>query len=146
MVFSTDTAFSTIRTDIQLFHHVARYCKGVYDYEVLNVLVQASDCPEAIKELSDFTESLHNSIETKEMVQGIVEQSVRLNKGVLIFKGIDSGSILFIYQISEAVKTYLLEYKFTEKDVTFLEGNKITSLIVDGVRILSLSQPNKVIN
>ena len=180
-VFSTDTAFSTIRTDIQLFHHVARYCKGIYDYEVLNVLVQASDCPEAIKELTDFTESLHNSIlteidlmsedgellhpddfmpgtykfiieyvggkctiETKEMVQGIVEQSVRLNKGVLIFKGVGTGSILFIYQISEAVKDYLLEYKFTKEDVGFLEGNKITSLIVDDVVIMSSSQLNKV--
>ena len=55
------------------------------------------------------------------------------------------GSILFIYQISEVVKNYLLQYKFTEQDVTFLEGNNITSLIVDGVRIMSSSQPNKVI-
>ena len=181
-VFSTDAAFTTIRTEIQLFHHVAQYCKGIYDYQVLDVLVQASECPEAIKELTDFTESLYNSIlteidlmsehgellhpddfmpgtykfiieyvggkckiETKEMVQGIVEQSVHLKKGVLIFKGVDVGSILFIYQISDAVKNYLLEYKFTEEDVKFLKGNNITSLTVDGVRIMSSSQPNKVI-
>ena len=181
-IFSTDAAFRAIRTEIQLFHHVAQYCKGIYDYQVLDVLVQASGCPEAIKELTDFTESLRNSvlteidlmsehgellhpddfmpgtykfiieyvggkckIETKEMVQGIVEQCVRLKKGVLIFKGVDVGSILFIYQISEAVKNYLLQYKFTEEDVTFLEGNNITSLIVDDVRIMSPSQPNKVI-
>ena len=181
-VFSTDVAFSAIRTEIQLFHHVSHYCKSIYDYRVLDVLVRASGCPEAIKELTDFTESLHNSvlteidlmsehgellhpddfmpgtykfiieyvggkckIETKEMVQGIVEQCVRLKKGVLIFKGVDVGSILFIYQISEAVKNYLLQYKFTEEDVTFLEGNNVTSLIVDGVRIMSPSQPNKVI-
>ena len=182
-IFSTDDVFNTVKTKMQLFQCVAQYCKGIYDYEVLNVLVQASDCPEAIKELTDFTESLHNSIlteidlmsedgellhpddfmpgtykfiieyvggkctiETKEMVQGIVEQTVRLNKGVLIFKGIDAGSILFIYQISEAAKHYLLEYKFTEEDVVFLEGNKIISLIVDGFAIMTLSQPNKVIN
>ena len=181
-IFSTDTAFSTIKTDIQLLHHVAQYCKGIYDYQVLDILVQASNCPEAIKELNDFTESLHNSIltkvelmsehgellhpddfmpgtykfiieyvggkctiETKEMVQGIVEQSVRLKRGTLIFKGFDAGSILFIYQISEAVKHYLLEYKFTKEDVAFLEGNKITSLIVDGVIIMSSLQPNEVI-
>ena len=182
-IFSTDDVFNTVKTEMRLFQCVAQYCKGIYDYEVLNVLVQASDCPEAIKELTDFTESLHNSIlteidlmsedgellhpddfmpgtykfiieyvggkctiKTKEMVQGIVEQSVRLNKGVLIFKGIDAGSILFIYQISEAAKHYLLEYKFTEEDVAFLEGNKIISLIVDGFAIMTLSQPNKVIN
>ena len=182
-IFCTDDVFDTVRTYMQLFQCVGQYCKGIYDYEVLNVLVQASDCPEAIKELTDFTESLHNSIlteidlmsehgellhpddfmpgtykfiieyvggkctiETKEMVQGIVEQSVRLNKGVLIFKGIDSGSILFIYQISEAVKDYLLEYKFIQEDIVFLDGNKIRSLIVDGVRIMSTSQPKKVID
>ena len=181
-VFSTDAAFSTIRTEIQLFHHVSQYCKSIYDYRVLDVMVQASEYLEAIKELTNFTESLQNSIlteidlmsehgellhpddfmpgtykfiieyvggkctiETKEMVQGIVEQSVRLRKGTLIFKGVDVGSVLFIYQISEAVKNYLLQYKFTEQDVTFLEGNNITSLIVDGVRIMSSSQPNKVI-
>ena len=181
-VFSTDDVFNTIRTEMQLFQCVAQYCKGIYDYEVLNVLVQASGCPEAIKELTDFTESLQNSIlteidlmsehgeilhpddfmpgtykfiieyvggkckiETKEMVQGIVEQSVRLQKGVLIFKGVVRGSILFVYQISEAVKNYLIQYKLTEEDVKFLEGNNITSLIVDGVRIMSLSQPNKVV-
>ena len=180
-VFSTDDAFSMIKTEMQLFQHVGHYCKGICDYRLLDVLVQASGCPEAIKELTDFTESLHNSvlteidlmsehgellhpddfmpgtykfiieyvggkckIETKEMVQGIVEQCVRLKKGVLIFKGVDVGSILFIYQISEAVKNYLLQYKFTEEDITFLEGNNITSLIVDDVRIMSSSQPNKV--
>ena len=182
-IFSTDAAFSMIRTEIQLFHHVSKYCKGIYDYRVLSILVQASECPEAIRELTNFTKLLQNSIlteidlmsehgellhpddvmpgtykfiieyvggkctiETKEMVQGIVEQSVHLRKGTLIFKGVDVGSILFIYQISEAVKNYLLQYKFTQQDVTFLEGNNITSLIVDGVRIMSLSQPNKVIS
>ena len=182
-VFSTDAVFGRIRTEIQLFHHVSQYCKSIYDYTLLDILVQASECPEAIKELTDFTETLQNSIlteidllsehgellhpddfmpgtykfiveyvggkckmGTKEMVQSIVEQSVRLRKGVLIFKGFDVGSILFIYQISEAVKTYLLQFKFTEQDVTFLEGNNITSLIADGVRIMSSSQPNKVIN
>ena len=180
-VFSTDSAFTKIKTEIELFHHVSQYCKGIYDYQVLDVLVQASDCPEAIKELTDFTESLHNSIlteidlmsehgellhpddfmpgtykfiieyvggkcklGTKEMVQSIVEQSVHLKKGAFIFKGFDAGSILFIYQISEAVKTYLLEYKFSKEDAAFLDGNKITNLIVNGLSIISFMQPNKV--
>ena len=180
-VFSTDSVFSTIRTEVQLFHHVAQYCKSIFDYQVLDMVVQATDCPEAIKELTDFTELLQNSIltdlelmsedgrllhpddlmpgtykfiieyvggkctmETKEMVQGIVEQSVRLRKGTLIFRGGIAGSILFIYQISEVVKNYLLQYKFTEQDVRFLEENNIICLIVDGVRIMSSLQQNKV--
>ena len=181
-IFSTDTAFTTIRTENQLFHHVSKYCKGIYDYRVLDVLVQASECPEAIGELTSFTKLLKDSvlteidlmsehgellhpddfmpgtykfiieyvggkctIETKEMVQGIVEETVRLRKGTLIFKGLDVGSILFIFQISETVKNYLLQYKFTEQHVRFLERNNITGLIVDSVKIMSSSQPNKVI-
>ena len=48
-----------------MFHHVSKYCKGIFDYRVLDVLVQASECPEAIKELIDFTELLQNSILTE---------------------------------------------------------------------------------
>ena len=180
-IFSTDTTFSTIRTENQLFRHVSQYCNSIYDYQLLDVLVEASGCPEAIKELNDFTELLQNSIlseldllsehgellhpddfmpgtyqfiieyvggkckvGTKDMVQGIVEQSVRLKKGTLVFKGFDVGSILFIFQISEVVKDYLLHYKFTEQDIRFLEGNNVISLAVDCVRIMSLSQPCKV--
>ena len=182
-VFSTDDVFSIIQTEIHLFQHVANYCRGIYDYRVLDVLVQASECPEAIQELTNFTELLQSSIlreidllsehgellhpddfmpgtykfiieyvggkctiETKEMVQGIVEQSVRLRKGTLIFKGVDVGSILFIYQISKTVRYYLLQYKFSEQDVTYLEGNNITSLLIDDVRIMSSSDLNKVIS
>ena len=64
-VFSTDSVFSTIRAEVQLFHHVAQYCKSIYNYHVLDVLVQASGCPEAIQELSDFTKLLKNSILTE---------------------------------------------------------------------------------
>ena len=181
-IFSTDDAFDTIRTEIHLFQHVAKYCKGIYDYQTLDVLVQASGCPEAIKELEDFTEKLQTSvlteidlmsdhgellhpddflpgtyqfmikyvggkckIGTKNMVQRIVEQSVRLKKGTLIFKGFDVGSILFIYQISEVVKNHLLQYTFTKQDITFLEDNNIMSLKVHNVTIMRISQPNKVI-
>ena len=73
---------------------------------------------------------------TKEMIQSIVEQSVRVRKGVLIFRGFDIGSFLLIYQISEVVKGYLLEYRFTEPDLRFLEENNITNLIADGTGIM----------
>ena len=175
-VFSTDNVFNTIKTEIQLFQCVAQYCKGIYDYEVLNVLVQASGCPGAIEVLRVFTELLQKSIlteidlisehgellhpddfmpgtykfiieyvggkctlETKEMVQSIVEQSVHLQKGTIKFKGVDMGSILFIYQISEAVKIYLQQYKFSRRDIIFLKENNIKSLTVDGVRIMTSS-------
>ena len=178
-IFSTDSVFNTINTEIKLFQSVALYCKGIYDYQVLVILVQASQCQEAIKELDDFTKMLQNSIlaeidlisdhgellhpddfmsgtykfiieyrggkctvGTKEMIQNIVEQSVNLKRGILIFRGFDIGSCLLIYQISEVVKKYLLDYRFTKQDLAFLEGNNITNLIVDGTEIMRL---NKVI-
>ena len=61
-IFSTDSVFDTIRTEIQLFQSVALYCKSIYDYQVLVILVKASQCQEAIKELNDFTKMLQNSI------------------------------------------------------------------------------------
>ena len=43
------------------------------------------------------------------------------------------------------MKDYLLQYKFTEQDIRFLEGNNIISLaVVDRVGIMSSSQPREV--
>ena len=81
------------------------------------------------------------TLETKEMIENIVLQSVHLKRGTLqLFKGVVAGSILFIYQISEAVKEYLVDYKFTEQDLAFLEGNKILSLKVYDINIMHPSQ------
>ena len=174
-IFSTDAVFNTIKTATQLLRHVGQYCKGIYDYQLLEVLVQASRCEEAIRELNNFTEMLQDyvlseielmsehgellhpddfmpgtykfiieymggrcTLGTKEMIQSIVEQSVRVRKGVLIFRGFDIGSFLLIYQISEVVKGYLLEYRFAEQDIMFLKENNITNLIVDDIGIMKL--------
>ena len=61
-IFSTDAVFHKIKTELQLFQYVAQYCKGIYDYQILTILVQASGCQEAIKELNNFTKMLQNSI------------------------------------------------------------------------------------
>ena len=65
------------------------------------------------------------------------KEMVHLKKGVLVFKGLDVGSILFVYQISGIVKDYLLQYSFTRQNCIFLLENKIASLTVDGVVIMS---------
>ena len=82
---------------------------------------------------------------TKDMIQDIVEQSVRLKKGVLIFKGFDIGSVLLVYQISEAVKNYLLQFRLTKQNLLFLEGNNITGLMVDGIEIMELNKVSRTI-
>ena len=60
-IFSTDEAFKKIHSIRDLFHHIAKYC-SIYDYDLLEAFVAATECPEATKLLNDFTEELHSSI------------------------------------------------------------------------------------
>ena len=155
---------------------VKNYCKGIYDYEVLSVLVKISQCSEnkeligsqqnsILKELDLMSELLHSpddtmpgtckfivgydgvkcTIETKEMVLGIIKQSMYLKHATLIFKNVEVASnIRFIFQVSRTIRSYLLRYNLSKQDVRFLEENKITSLIVDGVKIMGSLKLNKV--
>ena len=181
-IFSTDGVFSKITTRMQLFQHVGNYCRGIYDYKALDILVHSSGCQEAIDVLTRFTELLHSSIlmevdlmseygelmnpddlmlgsykfvikyvggkctlETKEFIENIMEQAVHLKKGMFVFKGFYPGSILFIYQISDVVKKYLLKYTFSVQNLKFLVGNNITRLTVDDTPIMDSLQLNEVI-
>ena len=60
-IFSTDEAFAKIKNTKQLFHWIVQYC-SMYDYELLLVLVESTECEEAIKLLDDFSKELHSSI------------------------------------------------------------------------------------
>ena len=60
-IFSTDKAFKKIHNTTELFHHIGKYC-SIYDYELLVAFVEATECPEAIKLLDNFTKELHSSI------------------------------------------------------------------------------------
>lgn len=59
-VFSTDNAFQEIQTVEKLLLHVGQYC-SIFDFDMLDVFVQATECQEAINVLKDFTELLQNS-------------------------------------------------------------------------------------
>lgn len=195
-VFSTEDEFKKIRkisTVVELFQFIAQYCRGIYDYEVLISVIEASQCLEdkeltkslqnsilkeltklqqnsILKELdlmSEFGTLLHPddfmpkitykfiveydgskcTIETKEMVLGIIKQWIDLKHGTLTFKNVEVGSIIrFVFQVSggKTVRRYLLQLKLSELDVRFLEENRIISLIIDGVRIMGSSLLNKV--
>ena len=179
-IFSTDDVFSKITTRMELFQHVSNYCRGIYDYKALDILVHSSGCKEAIEVLTKFTESLHDSTlmevdlmsgelvnpsdlmlgsykfvikyvgsectpKIKEQIENIMEQTVHLKKGMFVFIGVFPGSILFIYQISDVVKIYLLNYTFSVQNLKILVGNNITRLTVDGTTIMDSSHLNEVI-
>ena len=172
-VFSTDDAFKTITTVKELLHCIARYCT-IYDYAVLDVFVQATECQDAIDELNKFTNLLQNhvlkevdlltefeelqnpddfmqgtykfvveyvggtgTLKVQKMIQNIIQERVHLKRGTLVFKGFAAGSVLFIYQVSEAVKLHLLRYKFTEQDIVQFAALSIKKLTVDGIVIMT---------
>jgi len=60
-IFSTDEAFTKIRTITELFFHIGRYC-SIYDYELLMAFVDSTKCKEAVELLDNFTTELRSSI------------------------------------------------------------------------------------
>ena len=73
----------------------------------------------------------------QKMIQSIIQQRASLRRGTLIFKGFSTGSILFIYQVSEVVKHHLLQYKFIEQDLLLFAALYIKKLIIDGIVIMT---------
>ena len=71
------------------------------------------------------------TLKTKEIVQNIIYESFHLKKVSIIFKGVQEGCIAFVYQISPTVKSYLLQYPLTTKDIELLFENQIKYFIVD---------------
>ena len=75
------------------------------------------------------------TLSAKKMVQRIVNESLGLRKASIIFIGLEEGCIAFVYQISKAVKSYILSYKITPEGHALLALYDIECLIVDGTEI-----------
>ena len=71
------------------------------------------------------------TLKTKEIVQNIIYECFQLKKGSIIFKGVQEGCVAFVYQISPTVKSYLLHYPLTTKDIELLFENQINFSIID---------------
>ena len=82
-----------------------------------------------------YTGDKESTLSTKEMVQRIVYEAFKLQKPSIIFMGLEEGCIAFIYQISAAVKAYILHYKITPDGLALLASHDIKCLIVDGTEI-----------
>ena len=75
------------------------------------------------------------TLSTKNMVQRIVCESLKLHKLSIIFLGLEEGCIAFVYQISAVVKSYILEKSITPNDLGLLALHDIKCLIVDDTEI-----------
>ena len=72
-----------------------------------------------------------STVKTKEIVKNIVYESFHLKKGSIIFKGVQEGCIAFVNQISPTVKSHLLQYPLTTRDIELLFKFKINCFIID---------------
>ena len=85
------------------------------------------------------------TLETKSTIQNVIREHFHLQKGTIVFKGVEMACIFFVYQISEAVKSYLLEYQLDNQNLIALAANNITRLLVDGIeKRISLKLSQKV--
>ena len=170
-VFCTDDVFSKIETYHKLSQQIGKYC-SIYDYELLEAFVESTECPEAIKVLTAFTDEMHSSIlkeldlmsdcgkmfnpddlmpgtykfvieyvggrctlETKNTIQNVIREHFHFQKGTIVFKGIEIACIALVYQISEAVKLYLLQYQLNDQDLATFSAHSISCFIIDGKKI-----------
>ena len=75
------------------------------------------------------------TLSTKNMVQRIVCECLKLHKLSIIFLGLEEGCVAFVYQISTAVKSYILQKCVTPNDLVLLALHDIKCLIVDDTEI-----------
>ena len=70
-----------------------------------------------------------STMKTQILVKNIVYERYKLPYTSIIFRGVEGGSIAFIYQISSAVKAHILKHHF---EAVFSEEDKVTHLAIDG--------------
>ena len=70
------------------------------------------------------------TMKIEKLVRSIICERFHLKKGSIFFKGVQPGSVNFIYQISAAVKAYIQQYPITAEKI-LSEKDKIKCLIID---------------
>lgn len=75
------------------------------------------------------------TLETKTIIQNVIREHFHLQKGTIVFKGIEIACIALVYQISEAVKLYLLQYQLNDQDLATFSAHSISCFIIDGKKI-----------
>ena len=120
---------------------------------ILKELDLLSDCGKELKNPDDLMPGTykfvieyfgsHFTLETKNVIQKVIREHFNLKKGTIVFKGIEIACIGLVYQVSEAVKLYLLHYQPDDQDLAAFSAHSISGFIIDGKRV-SLEQSKKV--
>ena len=110
---------------------------------------------EELLKIGDFMHNTHKlvikyvgvgrcTLKAKEKIQNIVYECFHLKKGCIIFKGVQEGCVAFVYQISAAVKSHMLQIEVTPSDETILIEHHIISVSIDDVKLMISSQRHEV--
>ena len=70
------------------------------------------------------------TMKTEKLVRNIICERFHLKKGSIFFKGVQEGSVNFIYQISAAVKAHIQQYPISAEKI-FSDKENIKCLIIN---------------
>ena len=84
--------------------------------------------PETHKLVINYVGKEDTKMKTQRLVKSIIYERFNLPKASITFKGVEVGSVAFIYQISPAVKAHLLK---NTSAAVFSEKDKIKYLAID---------------
>ena len=83
------------------------------------------------------------TMKIEKLVRNIICEHFHLNKGSITFIGVEEGSVALVYQISQAVKSYLHQYTITAETVTVFFDNNIKCLLIDDKELKLPAQKGK---
>jgi len=139
---------------------------NIFDYDLLILVINLSECTEAKEILDNFLEKidpcaldvdlvLHCEVfkketwpllrikvnterctpDVKNKVKDVVSKMYNLQKYALRFTGIKEGCVEFVYSISRALASYLLEFRVTGNIMTDFVSNNIICLQINDMRL-----------
>ena len=85
------------------------------------------------------------TLENTKFIRNVLYECFHLKRVSITFVGAEEGCVAFIFQISSAVKSYLLQYKVTTEDVAVLAKHNITHVIIDD-QVLKVSVQDKKVS
>jgi len=85
------------------------------------------------------------TLKNNEIIKMVVYECFHLERVSVTFRGAQEGCVTFIYQISSAVKSYLLQYKVTGEDAALLSKHNIVNVLVDDEK-LTMPPKHKVLS
>ena len=169
-----DYEFENIKSIDQLWRKLGKFW-SIFDYDLLISVVDLTECAEAQEILDNFLaridlSALENvvglvldceeawpllrikvnaekcTLDVQNKVKNIISKQYDLQRYTLHFAGIKEGCIIFIYHISKAVASYLLEFKVTSSIMADFAAYNIIYLQINDMMLYVPPMINKIVS